>query len=156
MKKIMVAVLSIVFVFNAFITTTTVSAAGFSSKYYAGKDGSWEQRSSGDWQFISKNTYRPIEHGWVKGQDGYWYYIYKSYMIYAADGVTSIDGWRQIMGRWYLFAGDGKLVQKSGWEWSANAGKWMYWIPGDYGLATYETLVIDGKEYSFDYNGYLK
>ncbi|SFI39739.1 MULTISPECIES: hypothetical protein [unclassified Bacillus (in: firmicutes)] len=155
MKKIMVAILSIVFVFNAFITTTTVSAAGF-LKYYAGKDGYWEQHSSGNWQFINKNTRIPILYGWVKGQDGYWYFINYHSMIYAGDGITSKDGWKMLDDRWYLFAGDGKLVQKSGWEWSANAEKWMYWVPGDYGIATSETLVIDGKEYSFDRFGYLK
>ncbi|PGV60413.1 hypothetical protein COD94_19855 [Bacillus cereus] len=64
--------------------------------------------------------------------------------------------WLKIDGRWYLFNPGGKLVKKEGWEWSANAGKWMYWIPGNYGLATNESKVIDGVTYYFDSNGYMK
>ncbi|MBJ8107668.1 hypothetical protein JDS80_28770 [Bacillus cereus group sp. N8] len=64
--------------------------------------------------------------------------------------------WLKIDGRWYLFNPGGKLVRKEGWEWSDNAGKWIYWIPGNYGLATNESMVINGVTYYFDSNGYMK
>ncbi|MED1626260.1 hypothetical protein, partial [Bacillus mycoides] len=63
--------------------------------------------------------------------------------------------WLKIDGRWYLFNPGGKLVRKEGWEQSSANGKWMYWIPGNYGLATNESRVIDGVTYYFDSNGYI-
>ncbi|PES81774.1 hypothetical protein CN327_09610 [Bacillus cereus] len=63
--------------------------------------------------------------------------------------------WLNIDGRWYLFNPGGKLVRKEGWEKSPTNGDWMYWIPGNYGLATSETRVIDGVKYYFNKHGYM-
>ncbi|EEM15782.1 MULTISPECIES: hypothetical protein [Bacillus] len=164
MKKFVKAMI-LCFVIFAIYPTTNAFAA---NTYVAGTDGEWKELEtvgtcpSKIWVFnLYADNGNSIYNGWVKsGQD--WYYISRRIMVDPGNKCinSTTNGWMVIDRgsageRWYLFAPGGKLVQKSGWEQNAQ-GKWMYFIPGDYGLATNESLVIDGTKYYFDSNGYMK
>ncbi|SFB99973.1 Putative cell wall binding repeat-containing protein [Bacillus sp. 491mf] len=164
MKKFVKAMI-LCFVIFAIYPTTNAFAA---NTYVAGTHGEWEELETGPmcpskiWVFnLYADNGNSLYNGWVQsGQD--WYYIYKRTMVDPVNKCSNptTNGWMLIdrdagKARWYLFAPGGKLSKKEGWEQGAN-GKWMYFIPGDYGLATNESLVINGTKYYFDSNGYMK
>ncbi len=85
-----------------------------------------------------------------------WYYVKGILMFDPSAPCDNNSPWLKIDGRWYLFNPGGKLVRKEGREQSSANGKWMYWIPGNYGLATNESRrVINGVTYYFDSNGFI-
>ncbi|SFI35692.1 MULTISPECIES: hypothetical protein [unclassified Bacillus (in: firmicutes)] len=155
MKKIVVSLLSIFIFFSAFST----NAFAATPKYVAGHHGYWEFEPTGGscggyWNFRLGDG-KLVHDAWVQSENEVdWYYVYGG-MMFAGNGCFGNSPWLVIDGRWYLFAADGKLVRKEGWE-KTSSGKWIYWIPGNYGLATNESKVINGVTYYFDSNGYMK
>ncbi|WP_235190132.1 hypothetical protein [Bacillus gaemokensis] len=163
MKKFVKAMLLCFVIFAVYPTTNAFAA----NKYLAGTHGYWESIGTSCqkqiWAFYkydSNGLYNPIDYGWVQSENEVdWYYIKEHVMFDPSNScLKNYNGssWLKIDGRWYLFNPGGKLVKKEGWEWSANAGRWIYWIPGNYGLATNESRVINGVTYYFDSNGYMK
>ncbi|MBO1624575.1 3D domain-containing protein [Bacillus arachidis] len=115
--------------------------------YYVGDQGivtnEWKSIDGGWYQF-DENGYLVEKTGWDKSNDKWIYYQ-------GEKGIV-VGGWKKIDGRWFEFDYSGYLIQKEGWE--KRGDKWVYYVPGNYGLATNETMVIDQEKYSFDENGY--
>ena len=142
------------------------------SKWYYYQDGTmktgWIQ-DNGKWYYLDPNG-GAMKTGWVK-DNGKWYYLDpnggamktnwiqdngKWYYLDTNSGEMKL-GWQLINGHWYnLDSNTGSLIQLEGW--STVNGKWVYYIPGDYGLATNETRPIYVNEHPincyFDSNGY--
>ena len=132
--------------------------------YYLSEKGKmktgWMQEN-GKWYFLNPNGSMAV--GWKK-LNGKWYYM-------RSNGVMAI-GWTKVKNKWYYFNKDGSMasnewingyyLDKDGtWNGKAQAGwrksskGWWYGNPEGW-YAKNATLSIDGKDYSFDKNGYLK
>ncbi|MFD0769194.1 3D domain-containing protein [Bacillus sp. CGMCC 1.60114] len=144
----------------------------FNSNWYYYENGTvkkgWLQ-DNGNWYYLDKN-YGYMKTGWLQDNRN-WYYLDKNYGYMKTGWLQDnrnwyyLDknygymktGWQIINGRWYnLNSNTGSLIQLEGW--SEINGKWVYYIPGDYGLATNESKLIDvnGNPVNchFDANGY--
>jgi hypothetical protein len=104
-----------------------------------------------------KDNWKVVRSQWVYDK-AQWYYIDSTGLMH--DPYWHGE-WRKINGRWYQFiprelGGDGRIYKKEGWDYQyyKKTGKWIYFIPGNYGLATNESRVINGKRYYFDKNGF--
>ncbi|SFI30306.1 MULTISPECIES: 3D domain-containing protein [unclassified Bacillus (in: firmicutes)] len=127
------------------------------SKWYYYQNGTmktgWIQ-DNGKWYYLDPNG-GAMKTGWVQ-DNGKWYYLNESTSVPSEYGAMKTD-WQLINGHWYnLDSNTGSLIQLEGW--STVNGKWVYYIPGDYGLATNETrlIYVNGHPINchFDSNGY--
>ncbi|MFD3446568.1 3D domain-containing protein [Microbacteriaceae bacterium 4G12] len=106
----------------------------------------WQQ-INGLWYYLDPES-GDMKKGWQQVY-GFWYYL-------APTGEMK-TGWQQINGRWYnLDSNTGSLIQLEGWK--TVDGKWVYYIPSNYGLATNEARTINVNGYPvichFDSSGY--
>ena len=123
-----------------------------------------------DWFYFNADAV--IEFGWIKTENGNWYYCNPTsngrlgHMItgwhhdpddgrtYYLDPTTGImqTGWREIDGEYYYFAGNGD-VPKQNWFWDSGIGKWVYDLLG---FRTYGSLYKNEKTpdgYTVNENG---
>ncbi|WP_369903532.1 DUF3238 domain-containing protein [Bacillus manliponensis] len=100
-----------------------------------------------DWYYLEPNTGAMLI-GWQFINEN-WYYLNPK-----SDGKqgSMLIGWNLINEKWYEFGTTGALVEKEGWN--KYNGKWVYYIPIDYGLATNTTIDFNGYKYEFNQNGY--
>ena len=132
--------------------------------YYLGTSGAmvtgW-QKIGGSWYYFSSSG--AMQTGWKKLGSA-WYYL-------GTSGAM-VTGWQTIGGKTYYFKESGVMAAKewcSGW-WLNADGTWTYkyraswkknstgWWYGDTSgwYAKNCTIKIDGKNYTFDANGYMK
>ena len=132
--------------------------------YYLGSSGAmvtgWNQ-VGGKWYYFSSSG--AMQVGWKK-LGGVWYYL-------DSTGAM-VTGWKTIEGKTYYFKENGAMAAKEwckGW-WLNADGTWTYkykaswkknskgWWYGDTSgwYAKNCTIKIDGKNYTFDANGYMK
>ncbi|MBR0087983.1 MAG: N-acetylmuramoyl-L-alanine amidase family protein [Lachnospiraceae bacterium] len=133
--------------------------------WYRRADGSypkdqWE-KINGKWYHFDASGY--MQTGWKK-LGGLWYYL-------DSTGAM-VTGWQTIGGKTYYFKKSGAMAAKewcSGW-WLNADGTWTYkyraswkknstgWWYGDTSgwYAKNCTIKIDGKNYTFNANGYMK
>ncbi len=135
--------------------------------YYFDKDGIMEQMSyrkgwyltnSGAWDGNNKTA------KWKKDSKGWWYSL--------PNGSWLKKTWKKIDGVWYYFKADGymaaeeyvdgyRLNPDGAWtyqpkaSWKKDSKGWYYSDSAGW-YAKSQTLVIDGKSYTFDASGYLK
>lgn len=101
---------------------------------------SWVKDTTGWWRKFFDGSWP--KNRWMKLDA--WYY-------FDAKGYAVCNAWKKLKGKWYFF--DSNCRMKTGWvKWKNN----WYWLKADGDMAENETLVIDGKEYSFDKDGKLK
>ncbi|WP_255262473.1 hypothetical protein [Bacillus pseudomycoides] len=150
MKKKMFTMLALITLIFSAIPSIEASAGTWSSE-----TDDWGQTRWTYWENGNQ-----VYDGWVYDK-GNWYYM-AGYMYDPAvrDKTGQLKPWKEIQRkdgsykfRWYLFNPGGALVQKEGWDTGAN-NRWIYWIPGSYGLATGEWMNINGESFYFDYDGY--
>jgi len=147
------------------IKTTAAWYKDSTGWYYQDEDG-WYPKSRTLWvdnelYVFSSRGY--METGWKK-IDGKWYY-------FLTNGKAA-KGWKEIDGSWYYFKEDRSMAAGEYCEgyWLNSNGTWTYpykatwkktkdkkWWFGDASgwYAKNKTFTIDGKDYSFDKDGYL-
>lgn len=129
----------------------------FSSSGYM--DTGW-QKADGKWYYCLSDG--KAVTGWKK-IDGRWFYFY--------DDCVMATGWNQIDGKTYYLRPGGSMASKEyiNGYWLNSDGTWTYkdrasWKQDDKGwyykdtsgwYAKNQTLRIDGKDYTFDKEGYL-
>ena len=152
--------------------------------YYLGTSGAmqtgWAQ-VSGKWYYLDASG--AMQTGWQK-ISGKWYYLDASgamqtgwqkianvwYYFNAGGDMTT--GWRTINNKTYYFKENGAMAAREWCKgyWLNSDGTWTYkykaswkqdskgWWYGDESgwYAKSETIKIDGKNYTFDANGYMK
>lgn len=114
------------------------------------------KRFSGISRWTYMDNYAVTKSKWVL-YSGNWYWMNSKGLMHD----PTLDGeWKVINKKWYQFVprnlgGEGKIYKKEGWDYDyyKKTGKWIYFIPGLYGLATNESRYINGKTYYFDSNG---
>ena len=118
--------------------------------WYLGNDGSWDgktkavgwkKNSKGWWYDLGGGKY--LKNGWYR-IDGVWYY-------FKADGYAAQNEW--IKGYW--LSSNCKWKYKARGKWHKNSKGWWYGDTSGW-YAKNETVKIDGVEYSFNEDGYLK
>ena len=119
------------------------------------------QKMDGKWYYFSQNRCR---------SSGKWYVDGKYY--YFSETGAMETGWKQINGKWYYFRkkyGDMAQSEYVDGYWLGEDGVWdnesrAEWHEDETGRKYYNdagvgvqnrTVIIDGKEYAFDENGYL-
>lgn len=120
-----------------------------------------EKSGKNMWFYKDECNYK---RGWYYDENyNAWYYFYDKTIDFPMDKLNATlmydpgyesSRWLEINNLLYEFEIGGKLIEHSGWV--NYSGKWMYYIPGDYGAYKDTTVEIDGIKYSFDSNGYLK
>lgn len=123
--------------------------------WYRYADGSWPKSKwlkLDSWYYFNDEGYAVT--GWRK-INGYWYY-------FGAD-CRMQTGWKQIKGLWYYLhpSKDGSFPEGSahiGWIKLKNV--WYYLKTASEGtecsMACNETMIIDGKSYTFDKSGAMQ
>ena len=127
-----------------------MEADAYRGGYYLKEDGSWNGKAAAP--------------GWKKGGKGWLYFNTPKTVI--------TNGWKKIDGKWYFFkdnktAAENEFV-KGYWfgrncaqtdpvrySWHKNARGWWYGVAGGW-YAKNASYTIDGVEYAFDKNGYMK
>lgn len=144
--------------------------------YYFDKSGAMKsgwQKVDGSWYYLNN----AMVTGWQK-LDGTWYYFESSgamatgwkqvngiWYYFGSNGSMS-TGWKKVDGSWYYFESSGAMA--AGWKrmdgvwyyfgshmstgWKKIDGIW-YYFKSNGAMASGETLVIDGKNYSFAASG---
>ena len=133
--------------------------------YFFDEDGYMEEnayregyylKKNGAWDGVNKKA------GWRKTSTGWWYSL--------PDGSWLAKTWKKIDGKWYYFHADGYIAEceyvdgyyigKDGaWDgskkasWKQDSNGWYYSDTSGW-YAKNQTLVIDGKSYTFDAKGY--
>ncbi|WP_255262474.1 hypothetical protein [Bacillus pseudomycoides] len=153
MKKKMFTMLALITLIFSAIPSIKASAG----TWYSETDHLGQTR----WTYWNSGI-NQVTKGWVY-DNGNWYYIDCGYMYDPGKidvGYKELSPWTTIKRNdgsniysWYLFNPGGTLVQKEGWDTGAN-GRWIYWIPGIYGLATGEWMNINGESFYFNDDGY--
>ena len=128
-----------------------MEADAYRGGYYLKKNGAWDGKAKAE--------------GWKLSTGGYWY---------ALKAVNCLrDGWAKIDGKWYYFKNDGYAARNEwvkGYYWIGSGSVWSYsakgswhknsrgWWFGDTTgwYAKNTTVVIDGRSYSFDAQGFMK
>lgn len=119
-----------------------------------------------------------VQNQWIKegNSDTGSFYSLSSYVYAKENGVLACDEWLEVGGKTYYFAGinmvtgvveiddaqylfapSGELIEKitgTSTGWKKKNGKYYYTVLGEY--AVNQTLLIDGKWYTFDYNGVMQ
>ena len=152
--------------------------------YYFNKGGLMQtgwQKLGGKWYYL--NSDGVMATGW-KQVDGKWYYLSGSgvmqtgwklisnkWYYFASNGVMK-TGWQEIGGKTYYFKNSGAMASKEWCKgyWLNGNGTWTYkpkasWVKDDNGWKYVDTsgwfeknstVIIDGKSYTFDADGYMK
>lgn len=124
----------------------------------------WAKDSKGKWFYLGADG-RMVTSAWVKYKNE-WYYLGKA-------GEMLTNGWAKDSKGWCYLGSDGKIVKstwirwKDKWYWLMDNGymaeeSWVRWKGAWYYLkkggvmAAAETLVIQGKSYTFAENGKMK
>lgn len=108
---------------------------------YAGNINRPGQRYVGHVEYIY-DTPVNLRSGWV--QDNGWYYF--------EDDIPVSNEWRYIDGRWYVFAGDGKMVAS---EWFKDSTGAWYYMGEDGGMLSSQWVTLDGKSYYLCKDGHM-
>ena len=133
-------------------------------KYYLGTDGAMVKGwivYGGKWYYLGGDG--AMRTGWVRS-GGKWYLL--------GDDGAMLTGWQKVSGKWYCLKPSGEMAVNEYYKgyWLNKTGVWSYkpkaswkqdkkgWWFGDTAgwYARNTTLTINGKQYSFDNNGYLK
>jgi len=134
--------------------------------YYLGESGSMKtgwQKINGKWYYFESSG-AMVDSCW-KSIGGKWYF-------FEDDGVMQSSCWINLQGVWYYLKDDGSMASNEyiNGYWLNQDGTWTYkhkaswrqnskgwWYGDDTGwYAKNATYRIDGKNYTFDSNGYLK
>ena len=135
-------------------------------KYYLKAGGimvtGWLQINQKWYYFNTNGDMKTSE--WVKS-GSYWYWLkedgtmaesefidYNAKKYYLKSGGKMATGWIQFDQKWYYFNTNGAMLTS---EWLKWKNAW-YWLKEDGIMASNETVIIEGKEYSFDSNGKMK
>ncbi len=152
--------------------------------YYLGSNGAMQtgwQSISGSWYYLGSNG--AMQTGWQK-INGTWYYLgtngkmvtgwqkIGSTWYYFSSNGAMVTGWQAINGKTYFFKttgamasgewcdgywlnADGTFTYPYRASWHQNDKGWWYGDASGW-YAKNTTVVIDGKSYTFDANGYMK
>ncbi|MFK9095516.1 hypothetical protein [Bacillus salipaludis] len=113
----------------------------------------WGYRISGEW----------ASNQWISSS-GKWYYIKSNHEMF--DPRYNKSEWSlapasngSYITRWFRFNPNGNgdmLGHAAGWDtdYYNKKGKWIYWMPGDTGIATDEPVMVNGERFLFDKDGY--
>lgn len=122
----------------------------FDSKGYAVANR-WE-KLGGYWYWFGADC--RMKTGWQK-INGKWYYLNPTADKDFPEGAAR-TGWLKSKGKWYYLNKKGQGTECAMREgWLEDKGKRYYLKPGNGDMAENETLVIDGKKYTFDKSGAL-
>lgn len=140
------------------LAPTTVKAG-----WVKNSKGWWYRNADGSYP---KNKWSKLDAWYYFNADGYavtgWHKI-KGYWYYFGSDCRMKTGWQEINGKWYYLhpAKDGKWPEGSGHiGWVELKGIWYYLKTASEGtecsMACNESMIINGKKYTFDKNGRLK
>ena len=115
--------------------------------FYLGSDGKMVTSSwvfwKNEWYYLGKAG-EMLTNGWAKDSKG-WCYV-------GSDGKIVKSTWIKYKDEWYWLMDNGYMAEESWVRWK---GAWYYLKKGGV-MAAAETLVIQGKSYTFAANGKMK